>query len=97
MTDRYIGQQTKSPLDKFLFRALHHTFATDSWPLITGSRAIVDRSSFARPDGRSPSHRWRRRLLLEEKLADHVRSDLAGALRIKLVPGHEFKIAIGTS
>jgi hypothetical protein len=29
--------------------------------------------------------------------AQHVLRDLLGALRVKLVPGHEFKIAIGTS
>jgi hypothetical protein len=55
------------------------------------------------------SHRWRGRLLLDKHLvqlpeiaaiqaaAQHVRRNLACALRSKLVPGHEFKIAIGTS
>jgi hypothetical protein len=53
--------------------------------------------------GRLSSHRWRRRLLLDQhpvqlpqlivikKPADHVRRDLACALRVKLVPGRELE------
>jgi hypothetical protein len=56
--------------------------------------------------GRPPSHRWRRRLLLDqhpvqlskialiEKPADHVRRDLACALRVELVPRHELEALI---
>jgi hypothetical protein len=56
----------------------------------------------------STPHRRRRRLLFEkhplelleiaiiEKPADHVRRDLRGADRVKLMPGHEFESSIGT-
>ena len=56
----------------------------------------------------STPHRRRRRLLFEkhplelleiaiiEKPADHVRRDLRGADRVKLMPGHELESSIGT-
>jgi hypothetical protein len=52
---------------------------------------------------RHPPHRWRRRLVLVQRPAhlpeitiiempaDHVRRDLACALRVKLLPGRELK------
>jgi hypothetical protein len=67
-------------------------------------------SWFAHPTlcGRPPSRRWHWRPLLKqhvlqlleiaviEKPAHHVRRNLACALLVKLVPGHEIKTAIGT-
>jgi hypothetical protein len=81
--------------------------ANDPAPFFFGG----GRSRFASPTlaGRGPPYRWRTRLLFEkhplelseiaiiEKPADHVRRDLRGADRVKLMPGHELESSIGAA
>jgi hypothetical protein len=75
---------------------------------IGGSCLAYGGSRFADPPliSRLPSHRWRRRLLLDQRPvqlleivaikepADHVRRDLLGTDRVKLVSGRELETAI---